>query len=81
MANIYKLKQPNGQMSKANYTLMGARQARKRLDDIGIETKVIVFEERKVIVDTQADITGKVRYYRNPTEKELKQMLKQEQKG
>jgi hypothetical protein len=81
MANIYKLKQPNGALSKANYTLKGARDTRKRLDDLGIEAKVIVFEERKVIVDTQADITGKVRYYRNPTEKELKQMLKAEQKA
>jgi hypothetical protein len=60
---------------------MGARQARKRLEDVDIKTKIIVFEERKVIVDTQADITGKVRYFRNPTEQELKQMIKQEQKA
>lgn len=78
MANIYKLKQPNGTLSKANYTLKGARETRKRLDDMGIETKVIVFEERKVIVDTQSDITGKIRYYRNPTEQELKFMIKKE---
>ena len=81
MATIYKLKQDNGALSKSNYTLMGARQARKRLENVDIKTKIIVFEERKVIVDTQADITGKVRYYRNPTEQELKQMIKQEQKA
>jgi hypothetical protein len=81
MATIYKLKQDNGALSNSSYTLMGARQARKRLEDVDIKTKIIVFEERKVIVDTQADITGKVRYYRNPTEQELKQMIKQEQKA
>lgn len=78
MANIYKLKQKNGALSKVNYTLQGARETRKKLDDMGIETKVVVYEQRKVIVDTQAEITGRVRYFRNPTEKELKQMLKKE---
>lgn len=78
MANIYKLKQKNGALSKANYTLQGARETRKKLDDMGIETKVVVYEQRKVIVDTQAEITGRVRYFRNPTEKELKDMLKKE---
>lgn len=81
MATIYKLKQDNGSVSKANYTLSGARETRKKLENLGINTKIIVHEEYQIITDTMADITGKVRYYRIPTDKELKALLKAEQRG
>jgi len=54
---------------------------RKEWESKGYEPKVVVWKKHKMIVDTMADITGVIKFYRNPTEKELKQMLKQEQKS
>jgi preprotein translocase subunit Sss1 len=80
MATIYKVK-VNGGLTKANYTLGGARAVRKRLEDKGYEPKIVVWAERQMIVDTTSDYTGVVSHYRKPTEKELKQMIKVEQKA
>jgi hypothetical protein len=80
MATIYKLKQENGALSKKSYTLGGARETRKKLEQKGIKTSIIAYEEYQVITDTMADITGVVNFYRIPNEKELKAMLKAEQK-
>ena len=80
MATIYKVK-VNGRLTKANYTLGGARATRKRLEDKGYEPKIVVWAERQMIVDTTSDYTGVVSHYRKPTEKELKQMKKVEEKA
>lgn len=80
MATIYKLK-VNGKVSKTNYTLGGARAVRKHYENKGLEPKIIVWAERQTIVDTTSDYTGIVEHYRNPTEKELKIMIKNEQKA
>jgi len=79
MANIYKVK-IGEKFSKRNFTRQGAIAVRKEWESKGYEPKVVVWKKHKMIVDTMADITGVVKFYRNPTEKELKQMLKQEAK-
>ena len=77
MATIYKLKL-NGKFSKRNFTLSGARALRKQYEAKGLEPKIIVWKERQTIVDTTSEYTGVINYYRNPTEKELKQMIAKE---
>ena len=79
MANIYKVKIGNV-YSKRNYTRQGAIALRKKWEDMGQEPKVVVWKKHKMVMDTMADITGVINFYRNPTEKELRQMLKQEAK-
>lgn len=80
MATIYKIK-VNGKITKRNYTLSGARKVRKLLENKGFEPKIIAWAERQTIVDTTSDYTGVIAHYRKPTEKELKIMIKNEQKA
>lgn len=77
MATVYKL-ELNGELSKRNFTLSGARETRKLYEDKGVSPKIVVWRKRQTIVDTTSEYTGVIKYYRNPTEKELKQMLAKE---
>ena len=78
MANIYKLKRKdNGKMSEKNYTLARARKVRKLLEKTKkIETEVVLYKENVVIVDSMAEITGEIKYYCPPNERQLRQMTK-----
>ena len=77
MATIYKVK-IGKEFSKRNFTRSKAIEVRRHWESKGYKPKVVIWKEHQMIVDTTADITGVIRFYRKPTEQELKQMLKQE---
>jgi hypothetical protein len=65
MANIYKIKGVvSGKYSKKNYTRAGAKAAQKAYDDKGIETIPVVYRQNCEILDTTADSTGIVEFFR-----------------
>ena len=82
MANVYKVKSvKSGNYSKTNYTRAGAKEVKEEYAKQGVEVEVVVYRKNCDILDTMAEATGIIEFFRQGVAKPKKVKEEEEEEN